>query len=476
MAKKLITKLFIFVLCAVFALPLSVLSFEVKASDTTKAYVGSEFSFTVSDEIKLLDKEVVITAKESADAEATVIFDGAIVGNLEKYSVTDYKAGVFKGRVKKAGDYTFTFTGKGDNSSKTFVKKVMAYSDINDAVFTEPKYSYSPIALEAYKKQVLDATYVDASAQDKVYLSLNKSYEVPSIESLIDTSFLSYSQYRRTVHYTAPHASNYTTSSPAQGSSAKLTISLSKIGTYRFYVTLTSDVIDGRTFSITTKGLKEYYDGFYAVQTKDTKIRLYVNGDKYYTSDEYTSESLYEFDENKEIEEQIEKVSETPIVPIFEFEIGNAGPSIDISNNPEKGYVDLEYTAGRITVSGHEVTTTYELQYSQTGEENSFTKAEEEYDSTTGKFVPNKIGYYRIKISVVDSENLTDTKYTKNIVVTEKYQTVNYVTGFGDWIKVNYVPFIFLCISGLCLVGIILLLVIKPKETVTAQEDDGIDE
>ena len=487
MLKKRTPKFLIFILCAILSLPLSIFSFQVKASTTPiSAYVGVEFSIAVSDEVKALDKGVEITAKEKDDSTATVIFtNGNAVKDLANYTVNSYSNGELKCRIKTAGEYSIIVKGTGENASTTFEKVVNVYSDIDNSALKSPSYSYDDAGLTAYKQKVADGVYVDASANPKVYLSMGSTYKVPSIKELIDLGFLSYGQYKRTVYYSAPGSNSYSTAT-ATGALSELEFTLSKIGAYRFYVTLTSDLIDGKAFNLVTKGLKEYDDGFYAVQTVvasgETPTRLYYNGTNYYTNDSFESEYIYEITDEKT---QIEKVDAKPIIPIFEFEVGNSGPVIKISSNPEKGYVDLEYTMGRITVSGNEVVTTYELEYSTENAPSSFKPTKEcedeavkaiEYNSSTGKFIPTAKGYYRVKVSVVDADGLADTKYSKIIHVTEKYQPVKYVTSFGDWLKVNYVPFIFLCVSGLCLIGIILLLVIKPKNKDEDFADNGIDE
>ena len=72
--------------------------------------------------------------------------------------------------------------------------------------------------------------------------------------------------------------------------------------------------------------------------------------------------------------------------------------------------------------------------------------------------------------TVLDCEGKSDEAETAIIKVADKYVTVEFETSFSDWLSVNTVPFIFLCISALCLIGIILILFIKPKEKVEEEK------
>ena len=152
------------------------------------------------------------------------------------------------------------------------------------------------------------------------------------------------------------------------------------------------------------------------------------------------------------------------IIPIFSFTLDNVGPSIKITTTyQENGYVDLEYNLANVTVNGTDVQTEYKLQY-KAKSATEWVDAEEEFDNDSLSFTPTKIGSYRVIITATDATNITATKESLEIVVEEKYRPVTYTVSFADWISVNLVPFIFLCISGACLIAIILLLVIKPKE------------
>ena len=449
MAKRRITKLIVLLL-SVILIPLQINLAKVSAST---AYYGVEFSFEVT------DSDVIISANGVELYKKGKISSISDETAKSTYFFTSYKNGVVTARISKEGSYEFsvkTIVEEGE-TAKEFKTTVEVVDDVTALV--NAKYEFDDDKLNAYKQKAIDASYVDATKEDKVSLHLDDEYIVPSVEDLINLGSFSYSQYKRTVYYSIPTSSAYSTSS-ASGS-ANLSFTVSKIGTYRFYVLLSMDKIDGTSFGMINKGLKEYADGLYTVKSKSENKPLYVSGANYYFDEDFTDEYV------PDNEDDIEKVE--LIVPIFEFEIKNAGPKISLeSSDPENGYVGLEYVIDDVTVSGNEVDVNYKLMYKETAGGN-WAEASEEFDETTLKFTPEKLGYYKVVITAVDGDGNDVSVSTKDIRVEKKYEKVEYKTSFGDWLKVNYVPFIFLCLSGLCLIAIILLLTIKPKQKVESE-------
>ena len=448
MAKKFISKLVVLLLCAVLVLPASLTFPEVKADTAVDAYPGVEFSFMVSDDDVIgANQKVVITAND-----VEVFNNGATKKDSNNVIVlSSYTGGKVTARITKAGDYTFkvkTIVEEGE-TAKEFTKAVKVHSDVDN--LKAPKYNVSKVdEIEEYKVQAQEASYVDAQATVKESIFVDDTYTVPSVKDLLDLGSFSYNQYRRTVNYSAPGSSSYNSTS-ASGTS-NLSFTISKVGTYRFYVLLSIDEIDGKSFNISVSGLKEYYDGFYTIENSKGD-RLYASGNKYFT------------DEDLKVEyEETDIVQGDLVVPIFEFTIVNAGPNVKITSSyQENGYIGLEYEIKSVKVSGNEVSTTYALKHKETAT-SDWVDATEEFDESEMTFTPSKQGYYKLIVTAIDNDGKTKTAETKEIKVTQKYETVDYRTGFNDWISVNYVPFIFLCISGVCLIAIILLLVIKPKE------------
>ena len=467
MTKKRLSNLIVLLLCVVL-LPISLNMAKAKASSEVDAYYGVEFSFEVPEEQEdILDagKNVKITVQKQGDETVVVLYEKTVKtleGELANtYFFTSYKNGKVTARITKAGTYNFvvkTIVGEGETAVE-YAKTVEVHSDVNElegakyAVINESDEKYL-----SYQAKATNASYVDAEASEKVSLYLDDDYVVPSVEELLDLGSFVYSQYKRTVYYATPGSTSYVSSS-ASGTS-DLTFDLTKVGTYRFYVLVTMDKIDGKSFDITIKGLQEYDKGFYSLKRKDNSKTVYVSGTKYYEDVAFTTEI------EGLTEEGVEK--DKLIVPIFEFTIQNAGPNLSMeSSTPENGYVGLEYEVPEIKVSGSEVDVTYKLQYKAT-ESDTWGDATEELDESSLTFTPEKEGFYRVVATAIDSEGKDAVLYTDEAVgvisVSKKYQPVEYKTSFGDWLSVNYVPFIFLCISAACLIAIILLLIIKPKE------------
>ncbi len=466
MTKKFISKLVVFLLSAVLLLPATLSLPTVKADEVTTidAFPGVEFSFKVTDEdVTKANTEVIITVN---DGEKDVeLFNKTIKKDTEntpiKYVLSSYTAGKVTARITKAGSYTFkvkTIPQADNDEVKEFTQKVEVHSDVESLKGPSYKYlsgSASDVEkLDEYELRAQEVSYV-GDGENKTSLYVDDTYTVPTIENLVNLGSFSYEQYRKTVNYAVPGSSSYSTSS-ASGTS-NMTFTITKVGTYRFYVLLSLDEIDGKTFNISVNKLKEYHDGFYSMKKSSDGTPLYLSGSKYYTDEDLENEYVPE-------NEDLDVVQDKLIVPIFEFTIENAGPNVKITSTyQENGYIGLNYEIKSVKVTGNEVSTSYALKYRE-GTTGDWIDATEEFDEESMTFVPEKQGYYKLVVTAIDSDGKTSNADTREIKVVQKYETVDYQTGFNDWISVNYVPFIFLCISGLCLIAIILLLVIKPKE------------
>ena len=88
-------------------------------------------------------------------------------------------------------------------------------------------------------------------------------------------------------------------------------------------------------------------------------------------------------------------------------------------------------------------------------------------------FVPDKVGYYKVTIEVEDGYD-NDTVTADSLVISVLNEPIypNFKTSFGDWISVNTMPFVCLCISFVCLVGIVLLIFVKPKKKVDKVKEE----
>ena len=481
MAKRRITNLLIIAVCAIFALPLTLNLFGAKA-DTTfdiNAYYGVDFKAEVTNsDVKSAGTNVKIELDDLNDGADTLVelYNNGDVkeGNAVENKVvfTSYSGSVATLRIGKVSEYNLIVTSN-ENAEHKQEFKIKVYNSIDGTVFKAPVYDYTEAEETTYKNEVKDATKIKDEVQEgetQTYtpLFIGDTYKVPTVEKLVDTGSFPYSMYKRTVYYAAPGSSSYSSSS-ASGSSS-LSFTITKVGGYRFYVLLSLDAIDGKDFSISTKNTVEYVDGFYKVYKNETdksakQNALFVNGSgdfiKYYEDEDLTKE--YTVDGNGDGEVDI--VQGELVVPVFDFEIENSGPKINIKTTyQENGYIGLQYTVKSIEVIGSDLTTTYTLQYRAFGSSN-WTTATEEYKDN--KFTPNKEGEYRVKVETVDAEGLDagvdEEKATAIIKVTQKLQKVEYETSFKNWLSVNKVPFIFLVVSAVCLVAILVLVFVPAK-------------
>ena len=214
--------------------------------------------------------------------------------------------------------------------------------------------------------------------------------------------------------------------------------------------------IDGDK-SISVSGLKEKVDGFYRCLVDGVEVYFDSSEEKYY---ELKADNSKE--SSNEIDVEGKTVTEKLIVPIFEFTLPALKPTIKIASSyQEAGYVDMEYSLSEITIHGDSLYEKYELEYKS--DENGEFEVIEELSSSSLKFTPKKIGIYRVKITAFGINDIA-VEYTKDIKVSKALTVSKFKVSFQEWFEVNTLPFILLCVSFTCLVAIILLLVIKPKE------------
>ena len=483
-----IKKLIVVALCALFVLPIlnvKVNSVSAAEYDHTKSiYVGVNYAYAIAKEdIKnaRID-EITILAKKSTEEDdkfVEIFKDKKDASDSDKFKVSfvtghssqDAKVTIM---IRELGEFDVKVVAvKKDGETEKKVSHLSKFTvtyDFDREVLT-PSYT-NLYTVNAEGKRVETQELKDYKST--VNANKNKNgkqilagddYVTPKLDSLV-SSLIPYENLKKTLYYAAPNNSSYSnkTFTKADG-----TFTISSYGTYRFYVTLYVEKFDKFEDGITldTAGLEEKEDGFYRIKDVDGN-NLYAkkqnNSWVYYVDDKYETEFEGEVASSE---------NDSPIIPIFTFTLENKGPNVKVSSSyQEDGYVDLEYTLSGITVSGNDVQTDYTLQYRK-DDKSDWATAEEEFDDDKLSFTPSKTGLYRVKIDATDATDLTVTEYTKDIVVEEKYKPVKYKVSFGDWIKVNLVPFIFLCISGACLIAIILLLVINPKEKVsTVKEED----
>lgn len=456
-----------FLLILAIALPFCFNGAKVLAEGTdTPVEIKGYHGFVSSTEVKDVFKEVNVSdLVVTAGTDKEVYKDGKYVeGNEYFYSLKLTKNSgdlvvKYAANFDKANPISLKIANKDGTIVKNFNITKIDYANISE-IQKEFKYDFTDAALQEYKNNISGS------------LKSGDTFNVPSFEEIIKTASLNYSDIQKTVYY-AYSGSGYTSTT---GNS----FTLSGVGEYRYYAEFKSDSFDSsnaedKTLKISAKGLVEKIDGFYraTAQIGGEEKNVYAERDnstgdyKYYELDDKGEKN-----EDKIVEESQVTIGTDCIIPIFAFNVAPIEkPTITVgSSYQENGFIGQEYSVSSITVKNAE-TTKYTLVYSATAD-GEYTEASEELVDNS-KFTPSKTGYYKIRVYAMSENGGEETKDTAVIEVKKAFETVKYKVGFKDWLSVNKLPFVFLCISAACLVGIVLLLFInpKPKDKKVEEED-----
>ena len=193
-------------------------------------------------------------------------------------------------------------------------------------------------------------------------------------------------------------------------------------------------------------------------------------------------------------------------VAVFNFTVKYNGVTIEEPEDEEVGYVDVTYSIGDFEIVG--ITGQYETRYNLyrfvPNEGATVTSVEQilaaeqedgtnslgswvlinEYDESLEdgaegndndyewspdsslSFVPQEMGFYKVEVEVDDkAKNELVTSY-KVINVTSQ---ADVIPGTSNWLRENVLSVVFLCIGALCLIAIVVILLIKPKDKAAAE-------
>lgn len=302
-----------------------------------------------------------------------------------------------------------------------------------------PEYNGIQDAKERYidafrSKLVSEGVYGE---DDAVYVSLgsDKYLELPSMADMVFDDTVPYSSLKYTLYYRTP-----TTSSSSKSS---FKIPLTDAGEYSFYVVF--EDVSGNTMS---------KKDFYTENSNDA-------------NDVSLNDSMYGS-------------------YVFTFEIKDNAPiKVEKAASQGEGYIGVKYNASKFSVTASSYNEKYVLKYSavkDTTEENwvIIPKASEITDTEYNEngfdyaaikainyngsmsFTPDRTGYYKITCTVEsDVSGRFDEATTDIIEVNGKPKTVKPDT---KWLQNNVWSVVFLSVGTLCLIGIIVLLFIKPKD------------
>lgn len=313
-------------------------------------------------------------------------------------------------------------TGEDDNKK---VYSSFNVKGVNDGVApVYAAYNEDSEAIKAFKKKLLDATmteYDTENGKEKHYIRLGSSnyLEIPTMADFVSDNLTNYSDLTYTVYYRSNNSDWTTTTS--------FRIPVANEGKYQFYVLFT-DLEKNAMEDTDFKNKDGEFDG---------KYKDYV----------------------------------------FEFEVYNDAPISLTAASQEKAYKGISYTAASFTVLAKDYEIEYSLYYSKDGvsdwteipavadlkegtaDYKSF--KDYEYDGNL-TFNPAKIGYYKIEAKLYENGTLRSAE--AETVIQAASAPVRVVPNENNWFLNNVWSIVFLSIGTLSLVGIIVVLCIKPKD------------
>ena len=313
---------------------------------------------------------------------------------------------------------------------ETYEVEVLEYNDNENAYDDEdaPYYVYDKEAVEAFTAALAKAV----KDEEGKSIPLGTKLELPSLADLVFDNVKPYADLSATVYYY-----NQTSST-----SSDMSFTVGKSGDYKFYVA--------------------FSDGKNSMESKD----------------------FYEKDE----EDANEIISDKYFDYVFDFHmIDDADILIEKSSVEGVGFKGITYTASKFKIDAEGCTTTYTLYYSADEDadvddddawveipaaskitDTSYNENGLTYDAVKAiaydgelTFTPTKLGAYKIVCSAASTYTTRGASEDTVVRITESAKVVklpNY------WLRDNAWSVVFLSIGTLSLIGIIVLLCIKPKD------------
>lgn len=437
------------------AAPMLVINSEIK-----QLLLGTEFDFdTVS--IDVCSSSVTTNRYFRADGTATdtpsIGDDGEIVGYNELGSDQRFFEEDFGGNAGGTVSIAFELTDTNGNSAFYFIEWYAAADALDanghlqvvdpESVVERPVIDFGDAS--AYQQQVTAASRGEDG--ESIQVGEGAYFYLPSLRPYVYDETCGYTDMEFTIYYRTTVSDTATST----GSYDELRIELTSEGRYEFRVVPTNSAGNAMTGE-------------------------FENGPADITST---------------------NVWDATNLTTFTFTVAYNGPSIEPPEDSEVGYVDVTYSVDDfeiIALDGYQ--TEYKLYYLELNDSASAATvadviAAEGEDGTNSlgtwreigvydealedtddegdnayewdpesdlSFVPQQRGFYKVTVEVASG----------NLPTSTAYQIVN-VTGEADvipggnvsyWLQDNILSVVFLGIGVLCLIGIVVVLLIKPKD------------
>lgn len=300
-----------------------------------------------------------------------------------------------------------------------------------------PEYNADALARQRFVESFTEDLFSDKDNGIYVALGTNQYLTLPSMQNLVSDNVTPYSKLKYTVYY-----ENANTSSQA----TDMKIPLNAVGEYKFYVVFED-----------MSGNKMDVEKFKKVSDTDSNV---VNYD------------LYDATTN-------------PDGNVFTFTVVDNHPmTVTAPSTQSNGYIEVSYTASSFVKSYLNATESYKLFYSPTkidknaqgwveipqasklSDDDSiegFTNEQVKQIAYNGNltFTPIKAGYYKIECTLTSNFSSNSVSEASIITVEEKPTIVK---PDSKWLQNNVWSVVFLSVGTLSLIGIIVLLCIKPKD------------
>lgn len=434
---------------------------SISQGGQTQEFVLTENAIVPVQSVVLLDKEFY-----NGDKEGVIVrrFASDLTVAFKEYSIdkSDVSASDFEISVDETYENDIWF----DNSSTKTMRLKSLDKEVEFKVVTketteeegaesETETVYNTFKIKGVKDETApalktDAAEAKASFEEALYRATRDEYEVPQEDGTVKTE----------EHYIRLGSGNYLEIPSMEGFVQDDTTPYDDLSYTVYYRTQKADWTSTSSFKIpvASEGKYEFYVIFKDADGNE------MDKDKFVDKDGNILDQNY----------------------VFTFEVYNDAPiEVQAADSQEAAYKGVTFTATEFTVLALNYESEYKLEYSKDGESNwveipALADLDEEEDKDEYKkfskyaydgsltFTPADIGTYRITLTVYENESLREA--SDSTLIRAESTPVKVVPRENNWFLNNIWSLVFLTIGTLALVGIIVILCIKPKDAETAEK------